>query len=205
MSAQIRKALAKYMPERALDQVMYLFDEINFQLNIKKPRLSKYGDYRPPDQKHPYHRISVNGDMNKYAFLITFIHEIAHLITFEKFGHKVNPHGKEWKNVYSRLLNQYVEINCFPDGLIPALKRHIANPGASSCVDEHLIRALRKYDEQPKVLLENLPIGARFYTPNGLYLVKGRKRRTRYLCKEVKSGVSYTVSGIAEVMPEVVE
>ena len=40
------------------------------------------------------HRISVNGNLNKYSFLITLIHELAHLLTFTQYKNRVDPHGR---------------------------------------------------------------------------------------------------------------
>jgi predicted SprT family Zn-dependent metalloprotease len=36
--------------------------------------------------------------------LITLIHEISHLVAFEKFGRNIKPHGNEWKYSFQRLM-----------------------------------------------------------------------------------------------------
>ena len=39
----------------------------------------------------------MNNNLNKYSFLITITHEIAHMMIWEKHQNKVDPHGEEWK------------------------------------------------------------------------------------------------------------
>jgi predicted SprT family Zn-dependent metalloprotease len=53
---------------------------------------------------------TVNSNLNKYKFLITLIHEISHLVAFEKFGRNIKPHGN---NEYSfqRLMILYTPRN----------------------------------------------------------------------------------------------
>ena len=75
--------LDKYLPEQAVPVIAQWIYKYDFKLKIKKSRSSKYGDYRPP-VKGQNHLITINHDLNKYAFLITLVHEIAHLTNFNK-------------------------------------------------------------------------------------------------------------------------
>ncbi|HAD34265.1 MAG TPA: hypothetical protein DCF44_07170 [Chitinophagaceae bacterium] len=45
--------------------------------------------------------MSVNGNLNSYHFLITLLHEIAHMLVWEQFRNRVKPHGLEWKHVFA--------------------------------------------------------------------------------------------------------
>ena len=92
-SENLIAVLKKYLPEGVEDYCHDILWQYGIQLHIKKPRKTKLGDYRPP-RNGEAHRISVNNDLNQYAFLLTFLHETAHLINFEKRGYKVQPHGK---------------------------------------------------------------------------------------------------------------
>src|SRR5206468_9194087 len=99
-------------------------------LTVARERKSILGDYR--HRTHgSNHRISVNGNLNKFSFLITLLHELAHLLTFEKYSNKVASHGKEWKHIFGQLLATFIEHNVFPDDIKQALKKSIQDPAAS--------------------------------------------------------------------------
>jgi hypothetical protein len=98
-----------------------------------------------PHSKEPT-RISVNHDLNSYSFLITTIHEFAHLQTWNKHQHRVKPHGTEWKNNFKELMEPFLKLNIFPIDISSAIHRYMENPAASSCTDLHLFRTLKSYD-----------------------------------------------------------
>jgi hypothetical protein len=169
-------------------------------LTITKKRQTLLGDYRHPVPGRS-HRISVNGNLNPYAFLITLLHELAHLITFEQFGPRVSAHGAQWKKCYGVLLAELLSQVALPAELQVELKRSLNNPAASSCAEESLMRVLKKYDT-PKAgsfLLEQLQQGESFKIADGRVFVKGEKLRKRYKCLEQRSGALYLFSPIYEV------
>ena len=139
--------LKTYLPEGSFEDVMYYIQHYKVHLTITRERKSVLGDYRNSfaDKNH---RISVNGNLNKYAFLITLLHELAHLFTYERFGHRVQAHGAEWKNEFSKVLAQFLLKKIFPPDIDKALMRTLQNPAASSCADVSLLRVLHKYDEK---------------------------------------------------------
>lgn len=193
--------LAAFLPDGTFEKVVEYITKYKVHLTLTRARKSVLGDYRNaiPGKNH---RITVNQNLNKYAFLITLLHELAHLLTFEQYGHRVMSHGKEWKQIYSNLLVTFVQHNVFPDDIKAALRYSIADPAASSCAEEGLMRVLRKYDAKKDNLrlLEELPINAYFKTPDGRVFQKGEKLRKRYRGKEVNSGLVYLFSPIYEVM-----
>jgi SprT protein len=194
-----KSILQKYIPEHAVHTIAVSIVELDFKLKIKKGRSSKYGDYRPPI-KELNHQISVNRDLNKYSFLITLIHEIAHLTNWNKHRNKVKPHGQEWKQEFKLLMQPYMRIEIFPEDVMNALKRYMENPAASSCSDEHLLRILKKHDDKSdKLLLEQIKTNTVFKTSTNRYFIKGEKRRTRFLCRELKTRREYLFSPLAEV------
>src|SRR5690554_2249241 len=197
----IARVLKKYIPEVYIDEVLKLMYSEKVAFRISKPRKTKLGDYRPPRNNEP-HRISVNGDLNPYAFLITTIHEFAHMTTHVKYGFKVQSHGEEWKSEFKRLLIPILEKKEIPKEIEQALLRILNNLKASSCTDLHLFRALKKHDEIAKehYLLEDLANNAYFRLSNKIFQ-RGVLRRTRYLCKEVNTGKQYLVNRLAEVKP----
>ena len=84
--------LAQYMPPAAAPVISRWIDYFQCEFKVSRSRDTKYGDYR-----HPYqgkgHRISVNYNLNPYAFLVTTVHEFAHLLTWNEHQRKAKPHG----------------------------------------------------------------------------------------------------------------
>lgn len=192
--------LQNYLPAEAASPALALLQRYKVHLTITKERKTVLGDYRHA-HNNAAHRISVNGNLNQYAFLITLIHELAHLATFLEYGNKVQAHGREWKHIYKTLLLQFLEMNIFPADIVTSLKSSLHNLPASSCADEGLMRVLRRYDrKEPGVLLvEELPDGALFTLDDGKVFKKGRRLRKRFQCVEIKTGKLYLFSPVYEV------
>jgi len=192
--------LKKYLPEGSADYAHDILWKYGIQLRIKKPRATKLGDYRPP-QPGEAHRISINKDLNKYAFLVTFLHETAHLINFEKRGFKVQPHGLEWKQEFQVVTKPMLHETILPNDVQNALHWYLKNPKASSCTDPFLFKTLRTYDDRPDhmVLVESIPLQTLFKTKDGRVFTKLEKMRSRYRCVENQTGKIYLVPGLLEV------
>src|ERR1700704_952643 len=105
--------LQDYLPPGTYEPVLNYLRQFKVHLTVARERKSILGDYRHRTRE-TNHRISVNGNLNKYSFLITLLHELAHLLTFEQFGNKVMAHGREWKAIYSQLLDQFLKHHIFP-------------------------------------------------------------------------------------------
>lgn len=193
-------ALAAYLPDGTFEQVMAYIVEYKVHLTLTRERQSILGDYRHPDRKGG-HRISVNGTLNKYAFLITLLHEIAHLITFIHFGNRVASHGKEWKGEFSKILKQFVGKGFLPADVEEAVRQSIQNPAASSCADDNLMRTLKRYDKRKEnhFFVEQIPLHQLFRTKDGRIFKKGEKIRKRYRCEELATSRIYLFSPIYEV------
>jgi hypothetical protein len=191
--------LSKFIPAAAVPRVLEYLHQYKVHLTITRERKSILGDYRhaTTDKNH---RISVNGNLNPYAFLITLIHELAHLVTFIKFGHKVSPHGREWKDLYATLLKDFMGKEIFPPLVEQTLKQSMHDLPASSCADEGLMRVLKKFDrDNGMVMVEQLPEGQLFDIGEGRIFKKGKKLRKRFQCVEVQTGKLYLFSPIYEV------
>lgn len=190
--------LEEYLPAGTAEGVWERVQADHVLFRIAKPRKSKLGDYRPPF-KGKGHRISVNADLNPFSFLITVLHEFAHLETWKKFKNAKKPHGEEWKSEFKAILDPYMRQSLFPSNIQSALNTYIQNPAASSCVDHELMRALAEHDEVKQVFVESLPEGVLFRLSNGLVFEKGVKLRKRYKCKCVTNNRWYFVSATASV------
>ena len=135
--------LSQYLPAGTAVIVMDYLHQYKVHLTITRERQSILGDYRHRTHREN-HRISINGNLNPYAFLVTLLHELAHLLTFEKYGNRVSAHGAEWKNLFSVLLKNIVQQELLPKDIEQELLRTLRNPAASSCAEEGLMRVLRK-------------------------------------------------------------
>lgn len=192
--------LARYMPPDAAPLIGRWIDYFQCEFKVSRSRDSKFGDYRPPfDGKG--HRISVNFNLNPYAFLVTTVHEFAHLHTWNQHKDKVKPHGTEWKQNFKRMMQPFFDKDIFPADVQQAITRYLNNPAASSCSDLNLYRSLRLYDtnNQDKHTVEKIPFKSLFRLKDGRVFRKEEKLRKRYRCVEVKTKRVYLFSPVAEV------
>ncbi|MBL7741122.1 MAG: SprT-like domain-containing protein [Chitinophagaceae bacterium] len=192
--------LQDYLPAGTYEPVLSYLRQFKVHLTVARERKSILGDYRHRTY-HANHRISVNGSLNRYAFLITLLHELAHLLTFEQFGNKVMAHGREWKTIYGRLLHQFLQHKVFPPDIEKEIMVSLHNPAASSCAEDGLLRVLRRYDpaDSKFQLIEELMINATFRIDDGRVFQKGKKLRKRFQCMEIKTGRQYLFSPVYEV------
>ncbi|GLB53286.1 metallopeptidase [Neptunitalea chrysea] len=190
--------LEKYLPEKAVAACLELIKTNHVHLKIVNERLTRHGDYRKnPDGSH---QITVNSSLNKYKFLITLIHEIAHLVAFKKYGNTIKPHGKEWKHTFRELMLPFIHPAIFPSKLLSVVANHFKNPTASSDTDAKLALSLHQYDKKTdKNYIFEVPYGEKFRIYNGKIFKKGNKRIKRYECVEISSGKIYLFQPHAEV------
>jgi hypothetical protein len=194
----LNETLSKYIPEHAVKPVFELIVTNQVHLKIVNERVTRHGDYRKGLSGK--HEITVNASLNKYRFLITLIHEISHLVAFEKFGRNIKPHGNEWKYSFQIMMVPFIRPEIFPSNLLPLLARHFKNPSASSDTDATLALALKQYDAQnDKNYVFEIPYGSVFRIPNGKIFKKIALRVKRYECIEVNSGRIYLFNPNAEV------
>ncbi len=203
---QHKNILQTYLPDASVDVVFDWIRRYNIHLKISKGRKTKLGDYRPPI-RHSHHRISINHDLNPYAFLITFVHELAHLKVFEAYGTGVSPHGRQWKTIYRELMLPLLDMDIFPEDLSHALHHSIVNAKAASGSDLQLTRILNQYDEvdSQKTRLEDLAEAAIFRIQNGRIFRKGEKQRTRYKCMNLTNKKWYLFHPLTPVIEELTE
>lgn len=192
--------LQHFLPPNTYHAVLSYLHHYKVHLTVARERKSILGDYRHQFQGKN-HRISVNGNLNPYSFLITLLHELAHLLTFEQYGNRVQSHGREWKTIFGKLLGQFVQQKVFPDDISLALLRSLQNPSASSCADDTLLRVLKNYDQKKDkaLFVESVPAGELFKTYDGRIFRKGEKVRKRFKCEEVSTRRLYLFSPVYEV------
>lgn len=194
----MKSVLQEYIPEQAINQIVSLLQHDNLIVKVKRERKTRHGDYRKlPNGKH---QITVNANLNKYRFLITLLHEIAHFEAYNNYGRAIKPHGKEWKHTFKHIMLPFLNPTIFPNELLPLLAKHFINPKASSDTDTHLALALKLYDApNNKNYIFEVPYGETFSLYNGRTFKMGKKRVKRYECVELSSGKLYLFNPNAEV------
>lgn len=192
--------LSGYLPDGTYEKVHKFLIRYKVHLTITRKRYSVLGDYRLPEGNQG-HRITINGDLNRYAFLLTLLHELAHLIAYDYYGIRISPHGAEWKKTFRRILIDFTDRGYMPQDVELAMKRYMQDPSARSCVDEDLIRVLKRYDAQMHhfCFVEDLEEGEWFIAADGREYCKGKKIRKRYMCTDVHNRKRYLFSPVYEV------
>lgn len=198
---QLRETLAQKLPNSVLEYCLELWHKEPFSFQVTQARKSKLGDFRYRRDRS-IQTITINADLNPYQFLVTYLHEVAHLHAFVRFGLEIQPHGKEWKSTFQSLVYPILSDSFLPIDLLIPLRKHMANPKASSSTDLFLMKEISKYD-----LIEDRN-GYQFLSdikPGQQFLLSSRKfekletRRTRVLCLEIKTGKKYLIAQLAKV------
>lgn len=188
--------LSKYLPEKSVVTVIELFEKHPCHVKIVNNRKTKHGDFR----RFPngLFQITINNDLNPYRFLLTLIHELAHLVTYKKHR-RIKPHGIEWKRNFQHLMLPFVSPEIYPNEILPFLANYLINPKASTDTDVSLSLALKQFDQKNDLsFIFEIPFQTKFRY-NKKVFIRGEKRRTRYECIEVYSNKKYLFHQNAEV------
>ena len=187
------------IPKASNELIKKLIDSENLTIKVVKTRKTKHGDFR--SLKNRKFQITLNQIDNKYRFLITLVHELAHFKVFQSFGNSVNPHGTEWKKTYKFLMLPFLNNLIFPEDVLRYLALHMINPPATTDSDLNLVVALQKHDliDDKKMFLFEIPEKSIFIHNSSKLFVKLYKRRKRYICKELSSGKKYLFSPVARI------
>ena len=185
-----------YIPESAIPLVKEILNNHPILIKVVRTRASKHGDFKRKINGRV--EITVNNDLNKYQFLLTLIHEIAHFVTFKKHPH-ARPHGIQWKVNFQHLMLPFLKPEIFPLELLPPLANYLKNPKASTGTDIKLTQALNNYsDNSGKSFIFELTNGDHFFYKNSKF-VRGNKRRTRYECLNLNNKKIYTFNANTEI------
>ena len=175
-----------------------LIDDENLSIKVVKQRITKHGDFRKSNNQKCI--ITINKCNNKYRFLMTLIHEIAHYYTYKenKFA---KPHGIKWKKMFQHISEPFLNQSIFPEDLLNSLKKHMKNPKSSFSYDSNLSKELDKFDDENDglVYLDELPSNSVFIY-RGKRFIKIEKKRKRYLCECVTDKRNYLFVSHARVL-----
>lgn len=195
MSSAVEKLtniLNTHIPAPAIPYCLQLWQSTPFKFKLRKARQSKVGDFSCKHGQTP--QITVNDDLHPFLFLITYIHEVAHLHVHQRYGHRAEAHGEEWKDTFRILLDPVMNREIFSDKILRGLKRHMVNPKASTFSDAELTELFRSVDTKwsRATLLSEIPEGSLFGL-HGKWFRKGALQRTRVLCLELKTKRKFLV------------
>ena len=200
VSTNMGSLLKKRLNPEAFEIINSWIQQFEVEVICSKPRASKLGDYRTPTKSHG-HRITINNNLNPYAFIITLVHEMAHLKTWVKFKRTAKPHGPEWKKEFQNLMQEFAPLNLFPAEVESALATYLTNPKASSCSDYHLSKTLMLFDAVDSALctVEAIPEKTLFKSSSGRIFRKEVKLRKRYKCLDINTNRRYLFNPLALV------
>ncbi|HET8572763.1 MAG TPA: SprT-like domain-containing protein [Edaphocola sp.] len=201
-AAQKFAGLRPYLPKGSFQKILAYFENYPIFLKITRERRTILGDYRHPTRGHPVHRISVNGTLNPYSFLVTLLHEMAHMLTYIQYGKKALPHGQEWQKQYREAFKPFLNKGIFPGELETVIKASLGRVKAATCSDPDLYRALKGYDSRPRHIryVENIAVDDIFQIEDGRRFKMIGKLRTRYKCQELSTKRFYYFNAMVEVV-----
>ena len=199
-SITYQKHVIPYIGESAAIFVEKETRGLIFHLKVTRARDSKYGDYRPSVNGKPQ-RITINGNLDKYSFIITFLHELAHLKAFNNYGRNIKPHGAEWENTFSQYILKAIENEIFPKEIAETINwYYLINFDFSNNSRSQILNSINKYLNIPlPTRLSSFPINSCVLLKNGMKIKIIERKRSRYLCKELTNNKMYLVHKQAEV------
>jgi SprT protein len=192
--------LVRFIPREAVEYCAELIIFYDLHLHVENERKSKYGDYSPHSGKG--NRISINFNLSKFDFLITFIHELSHHTAYLKYGQKHDPHGEEWKNEFKKNMIPFYEHEIlFPKDLKTVLAKHMQNPKYSHAADLKLLQTLKKYDAKKTntITLSDLKNGTLFKMKDYPDVLKRIEKLRTYILCEAENGKKFRVHAMVEV------
>lgn len=197
--AAYKKGLERLVPPSSLLRCAELMASKPIQLQIKKDRKTKHGDFKPAYGPRKKAVITINGSLAPKPFLLVLIHEIAHQHVWEEFGRKAAPHGDEWKSTFRSLFVPF--LSCFEDKEQRVLIQYFKNPSAATLSNTKIFECFMR-DALEHHLVKDLAIHTEFellQNPGVKYKLE-EKRRTRFLCTCLKTKKQFLIHGQAQVL-----
>lgn len=136
--------LCDYLPPECVPLIDKWIGDYGVECLIVSTRKTKRGDCRH-NRRTGQVIITLNADNNKYRFLLTLIHELAHARVFRESGFAGKPHGTPWKNVLRQMVFEVKALGVFPYDVEVAIERHFRDPLYTDSADYILSNILKQY------------------------------------------------------------
>jgi len=190
--------LTDFLPPGADSLVTTWLQQSPVKVRLVRPRRTKLGDFRT-GTAHTAPAITLNANLHPVEMLVTLAHELAHFRVYDRYKTRRKPHGREWKMTFRALLMEVLEAEILNGDIQKALihcyfKRE--RIGSGTCQVLHGLI----HPADLKLRVQDLKEGDAFLLRGGKGFILGVKNRTRYRCREIKSGKIYTVHPMAEVI-----
>ena len=202
--------LGQKVPAYGMPLVARLVRSYDFAFRFAPPRLRKLGDYTRKANGEV--AITINADLPPELFLVTFLHEVAHLEALQNRTRREAPHGKRWQACFGALLTELCQSAeaAMPAPLHQALVRHSQAPTATLTADPALARLLLPAKPPRQALadgfahVEMLAAGTAFAYRGKAFLLSG-KMRTRHYGTDLQTGQLWKFSAqcTVQILPEV--
>ncbi len=186
--------LQKYLPENSLPYLQQWCGQHPIHIQITRDRASKLGDYRRlPDGSH---QITINSTLPPELFFIVLTHEAAHFSAFQKFGYRIRPHGKEWKEEFRNMLRESISV--YSEDLQPVILQFAKSPKASFAASTGLVKYFHTDNSEGENFVESLERGTVFCYRHENYQME-TKLKKNYLCTQLSTGRKYVFKPLAKV------
>lgn len=190
--------LNKYFPENISPLIFRIITENDFYFKVSKKRNSKFGDFKAPIEGRS--KITVNYDLDKDHFLVTFLHEYAHFKVWKKAKNLQNPHGNVWKLEFYNLLIEFHNHNGFSSEIGEKLiKTFNLRNNKITFSKNKLSEILSKNTTSDVQFLKDLSSKDKFNDINGNTFEIIEKRRTRFLCRNIKTKKLFLIHGLYKI------
>ena len=198
--------LAQKVPAYGLPVVSRVVRAYDFAFRFAQSRRSKLGDFTRTAQGLV--TLTVNMDLGSELFLVTFLHEVAHLEATLNQPRRSQPHGRRWQTCFGNLLK---ELCLHAEGqmavpLRDALLAHSIAPSATLHADSRLASLLLPPAGTPDspiapdgcAFVEALVTHTAFWYRGRSFLLSGKLSKRHY-ATEMRSGRLYSFSAQCRV------
>lgn len=160
----LEQALNPFIIRAALPKILRMLNAHPVRIAFSSRKGNTLGYYMPPKNGIPgtfpaefrpgfghLHTISLQVDLNPYALLFVFLHEWAHLLTRERFGETVAPHGKEWKENFRKTFEPFHSSDIFPGEILSVIDNYFIK--TSRYFETDLQEACNRYGATRKAFM----------------------------------------------------
>jgi hypothetical protein len=162
-----------YFSTEVWNEVVRLLNLYTIELKFVPVNTRSYGKYICYGDNR--HVIEIAENLAGIDFIDTFVHEVAHAVTWITYQKSVQPHGKEWKLAYHRLMVPFFFLRVCTSNELELL----SNPGTR----KHQSLQDMKTNYPGMTFVCELEIGRRFLYDGIPFIVVNKGRGINYMCR----------------------